>query len=380
MRVDKVNTLNRKGMKAQPQDPLGHRPDTKRPSSPSTRVTRSRLLRELRDRVPTHAHFAPGDPPAPPALPDRLGLLRDHPGPTQKSRGPRSRPPAAATATAARPPATAAVQVRQEPGSKRTRTRCRPRWPPLSTTPTATPRGREKRYILAPAQFEAATACSRAMVPRSVPATPSRSGTSRSARLSTTSSSGPGGGKMARGISVQRWPRKAPSPPSGCPPPRCAGCPSTAGANGTVGNEAERRSRSKGWPQPLEGKRPQTLWCGHEPGRPPAGRRGKTSGGTTRCRAGPARGPHPGPQQGLRQDDRPQAPPPAVPGGRGAGTPRHASKPEEGPVRRRPPAEEGGRPQPGRGQEGHQDLVPPFHDHPHGRSIRCPRRPQAHPG
>ena len=43
-----------------------------------------------------------------------------------------------------------------------------------------------------------ATACSRAMVPRSVPATPSRSGTSRSARSSTTSSSGP--------VAAARWP------------------------------------------------------------------------------------------------------------------------------------------------------------------------------
>ena len=52
---------------------------------------------------------------------------------------------------------------------------------------------------------------------------------------------------------------------------------------------------------------------------------------------------------------------------------------QEGPVRRRPPAQEGRRPERAEREEGHQDLVPPLHDHPrHGRPHhRGARRPQA---
>ena len=54
-------------------------------------------------------------------------------------------------------------------------------------------------------------------------------------------------------------------------------------------------------------------------------------------------------------------------------------QPEEGPVRRRPPAQEGRRPERQGREAGHQDLVAPLHDHPrHGRPHhRRARRAQA---
>src|ERR687889_2076564 len=63
------------------------------------------------------------------------------------------------------------------------------------------------------------------------------------------------------------------------------------------------------------------------------------------------------------------------------GSNRHASQPEEGPLRRRPPDEEGGRREHQGQPQRHQDLVAPLddrpgHDRPHDRRAR---RPQARP-
>ena len=59
-----------------------------------------------------------------------------------------------------------------------------------------------------------------------------------------------------------------------------------------------------------------------------------------------------------------------------------ATQSQEGPVRRRPPAQEGGRAEREGHQERHQDLVAPLDDHPgHARPHdRRARRPQARPG
>ncbi|CAA9367668.1 MAG: SSU ribosomal protein S19p (S15e), partial [uncultured Nocardioidaceae bacterium] len=59
-----------------------------------------------------------------------------------------------------------------------------------------------------------------------------------------------------------------------------------------------------------------------------------------------------------------------------------ASQPEEGPVRRRPPAQEGGSPEREELEERHQDLVAALDDHSrHARAHdRGARRAQARPG
>ncbi len=110
----------------------------------------------------------------------------------------------------------------------------------------------------------------------------------------------------------------------------------------------QRRGRPgqdrQGGPQPLEGQAPARARRRHEPGRPPARwRRGqelrRSAPGVA---VGQARGSHAQEGQEVR---RAHHPPPSRPRGPEV---RDAAQPEEGPVRRRPPAEEGRRGERGR--------------------------------
>ena len=219
----------------------------------------------------------------------------------------------------------------------------------------------EKRYILAPqGRARSATCCRTARARRSAPATPCRCATSRSARRCTTSSCKPGGGgKMAR-----------------CAGHRACSCVAKEGDFATLrlpstemrrvpdrlpGHRRrgrQRRARAhqdrQGRPQPLEGRAPADPRRRHEPRRPPArwwrgqDLRWPPSG----VAVGQARGPHPRQEQAVPEAHRPPPPHPRLAGGR-----PHAPQPEEGPVRRRPPAQEGRRPERQGREEGHQDLV-----------------------
>ena len=124
----------------------------------------------------------------------------------------------------------------------------------------------------------------------------------------------------------------------------------------------------QGRPHALEGQAPDRARRGHEPGRPPARRwrgqdvRWPPPGQPERQ----ARGPHP------RRRTRPPTSSSSA-GARPARSAedRHATQPEEGPLRRRPPGQEGGRPERQGDQERDQDLVAPLDDRP-GRCSGTP--------
>ena len=145
----------------------------------------------------------------------------------------------------------------------------------------------------------------------------------------------------------------------------------------------QRRARAdqdrQGRPQPLEGRAPPDPRCGHEPRRPPARwwRGQDLRWSPPGVAVGQARGPHPQTRTSRPRSSSSVVAAPAARAGRRGAT--DATQPQEGPVRRRPPAQEGGRPERAGREEGHQDLVAPLHDHPrHGRSHhRRARRPQA---
>ena len=125
-----------------------------------------------------------------------------------------------------------------------------------------------------------------------------------------------GGGKMARGagMSVQLVAKEGAFATLRLPSTEMRRVSiDCRGTLGVVGNaEAELDQGGQGRPQPLEGQAAADPWRGHEPGRPPAGRR---RGQVLRwpppgLPVGQARGPHPCPQQEVQFDDRPPAPHP----------------------------------------------------------------------
>ena len=174
----------------------------------------------------------------------RLGLLRDHP--VASPSGPWSSPspaPAAATATGARRPATAVAATSSSTASSTssgTRTACRPRWRPSSTTPTATPAS----PCCTTTTARSATSwprprCGWATCSQSGQGSEIRPGNALPLRYIPVGSTihnielRPGqGGKLARGRRHERpagGQGGAVRHPAAARPPRCAGCPSTAG-------------------------------------------------------------------------------------------------------------------------------------------------------
>ena len=177
------------------------------------------------------------------------------------------------------------LQARQGRGSRLGRVhRVRPQ-PQLSASPCCTTTTARSATSSPPTGSRWVT-CSRAgTAPRSGPATRFPCATSRSVPSSTTSSSGPAAAarwavRPARPSSW--WPRRATTPPSVSPAPRCAACPSTlARRSATVGNaEAELIKIGKAGRNRWKGKRPQTRGVAMNPvDHPHGGGEGKTSGG-----------------------------------------------------------------------------------------------------
>ena len=204
VRVDNVNTLNRKGKtKRQPQEQ--HRSGTVRtpsgPSSPSTRATRSTCSRTedrdqtmpLRSRKPTSAgrRFQ--------TVSDFAEITRDRPeksllAPKPSHRWPQQLRPQDLPAPRRRPQAAVpdhrlqAEQGRRSGQGGRHRVRPQPQRP---HRPAPLPGRREALHPGPGPGAGGRPAPVRARAPRSAPATPCPCATSRSARSSTTSSSGP---------------------------------------------------------------------------------------------------------------------------------------------------------------------------------------------
>jgi ribosomal protein L2 len=121
----------------------------------------------------------------------------------------------------------------------------------------------------------------------------------------------------------------------------------------------------QGGSQPLEGQAPARARRRHEPRRPPARwwRGQELRWSPPGVAVGQARGAHPQEGQEVR---RTHHPPPSWPR---CSEVIDAAQPEEGAVRRRPPAEEGRRDERVGRPQGDQDVVAPLHHHArHGRA------------
>ena len=144
----------------------------------------------------------------------------------------------------------------------------------------------EKRYILAPAGRRGGRPAPERPGRRD-PARqrPAACATSRWARPSTTSSSSPAAAARwpaAPAPASSWWPRRATSPPSACPAPRCAACPSTAGPRSarSATPKHELIKIGKAGRNRWKGVRPQTRGVAMNPvDHPHGGGEGKTSGG-----------------------------------------------------------------------------------------------------
>ena len=150
---------------------------------------------------------------------------------------------------------------------------------------------------------------------------------------------------------------------------------------GEVGNaEHELVKVGKAGRNRWKGVRPQTRGVAMNPvDHPLGGGEGRSSGGR------PAVSPWGKPEGRTRDKNKPSQS--LIVRRRRTGKGRgkeviHVPQPEEGPVRRRSPAEEDRRAEHGRRAPGHQDVVAPLDDHPrHGRPHhRRPRRSQARAG
>ena len=261
-----------------------------------------------------------------------------------------------------------------------------------STTPTATAASLllhyldgEKRYILAPqgrrGRRRAAERPGRRDPARQRPAA---CATSRSAPRCTTSSSSPAAAArwpVRAGTSVQLVAKEGDYATLRLPSTEMRRVPIDCRATvGEVGNaEAELIKIGKAGRNRWKGVTPQTRGVAMNPvDHPLGGGEGKTSGGRHPVSPwGKPEGRTRRQDQAVPEAHRPSSPHPRLAPVR-SGV-RDASFTQEGSVRRRPPAQEGRRPERRRREEGHQDLVPPFHDHPrHGRPHdRRARRPQA---
>ena len=150
---------------------------------------------------------------------------------------------------------------------------------------------------------------------------------------------------------------------------------------GEVGNaEQANINWGKAGRMRWKGKRPTVRGVVMNPvDHPHGGGEGKTSGG--RHPVSPWGKPE-GRTRKRKAVRRPHCPSPQVRQASLRRELKNASQPEEGSLRRRPPDEEGGRPERQGHQERHQDVVPSLHDRaghdrPHDRGAR---RPQARPG
>jgi ribosomal protein S19 len=119
---------------------------------------------------------------------------------------------------------------------------------------------------------------------------------------------------------------------------------------GEVGNaEHELVKIGKAGRNRWKGVKPQTRGVAMNPvDHPHGGGEGKTSGGRHPCRRGASPKAAPATRTSRRRSSSSAAAAPAVAGGKESW---HATQPEEGPVRRRPPAQEGGRPERGQGEK-----------------------------
>ena len=309
----------------------GKRADTKTPSSPWPRVTRSICSR---DRTPmaipqTQAHErrspasrrrrtsrrSPRPPPGAPARPKSKTGGRNN----KNRKTARHRVAATSSATAS------------STSSARTASRVRRRG--RSTTRTATAASccctatTAKRYILAPDKVAVGD-----VLPGShgseIPATPCPCATSRSAPPCHNVELKPGGGgKMARsaGSSVQLgWPGRLRHPAAAQhrDAPRAHRLP----RHRRRGRQQRGRAGQdrQGRPQPLEGRPPPDPWCGHEPVDHPlgGGEEARPRWSPPGVAVGQTRGPHPRHEQGIPEADRP---PPAHVEALGGSHPCHAA-------------------------------------------------------
>ena len=204
--------------------------------------------------------------------------------------------PVAATPTAARPPATRVAATSASTASSTSsasRTACRPRWRPSSTTPTAPAASRcsttttaRRRYILAPRGVKVGD---RLQSGQGSDIRPGNALPLRYIPVGTTVHNvelRPGqGGKMARSAGFGRAARgqgRRLRHPAPARPPRCAACRSTAGppwarsaTPSTSSIKIGKAGRNR-W----KGVRPQTRGVAMNPvDHPMGGGEGKTSGG-----------------------------------------------------------------------------------------------------
>ena len=323
-------------------------------SSPSPPAIASSCSRAGSDHAPSQAQAHQRRPP----VPDRLRLLRDHEGPTREvAARPQPQDAAVATPTAARRPATAAAATSASTAwstSSAPRTACRPRSRPSSTTRTATAAScccttttARRRYILAPRSVKVGD---RLQSGQGSEIRPGNALPLRYIPVGTTVHNvelRPGqGGKMARsaGSSVQLVAKEGDFATLRLPSTEMRRVPIDCRATvGEVGNaEAELVKIGKAGRNRWKGVRPQTRGVAMNPvDHPHGGGEGKTSGGR-----------HPvspwGKPEGRTRDKTKPSQKLIVRRrrtGRGPEVIAHAAQPEEGPVRRRPPAEEGRRPQ-----------------------------------
>ena len=332
VRVDKVNTLNRKGKARRNRrtDTWGRQASTKRAYVTLHGGDTHRPLRELIRSSEMALRITQAHQPRP-AVPVGLGLLRDHPEPSRalarlapaqlrrpQQLRPQDGPPPRRRAQAPVPPWSI---------SGVTRTACPPRWRPSSTTPTATPASpccttwtARSATSWPPPRCGSATGCRAVRARRSVPGTrsPMRYIPVGSVIHNVELRPG-GGGKLARGagMSVQLVAKEGlfatlrlPSTEMRRVSDRLPGHPRRGGEPRGRADQARQ-----GGSQPLEGRAAADPWRRHEPGGPSArGRRGQVLGwATPGVAVGQARGSHPGPPQGVGQDDRPPPPHPRRP-------------------------------------------------------------------
>ncbi|GMA36227.1 hypothetical protein GCM10025876_24310 [Demequina litorisediminis] len=198
--------------------------------------------------------------------------------------------------------------------------------------------------------------------PTSSPATTCRCVTSRSVRSSTPSSLKPGGGaKIARsaGAKVRLVAKEGRFAqlrmPSGEIRNVDARCRATIGEVGNA--EQSNINWGKAGRMRWKGKRPTVRGVVMNPvDHPHGGGEGKTSGG--RHPVSPWGKPEGRTRKPGKESDKAHRPPPSY-WQEALRSLKNATQSQEGPLRRRPPAEEGGRPERCGYQERHQDLVAP---------------------